>query len=152
MFIRWGEKRMAKVYPALLMAPESGNAFALMTAAALSMDRSGQRTGVTMAALGRQLGLAPSQLSRAVSTLVELEVFVAPEVAGKSRTYELDARLVTRMDEPGRKAAAARQELLRRAARVKAEGEAEAGKRVASVRVVSGEDGPIADDRQPALV
>lgn len=144
MFLRWGERRLQNLHTALLVAPESGNLFAVMTACALSLRKDSQRISVPMSEIGRRLNLKPAQLSRAVTALQGFDVLQFPEAAGRSRTFELDARLVTRMDEPGRKAAAASQDARRRAA---------AGAGVVKLRVVGGDDaGPIEDDRQPALV
>lgn len=144
MFLRWGERRLMRLHTALLVAPESGNLFAVMTACALSLKKESQRMSVSMAEIGRRLNLKPAQLSRAVAALQSFEVLQFPEAAGRSRTFELDARLVTRMREDGRKAAAASQEARRRVA---------AGAGVVPLRVVRSEDaGPIEDERQPALV
>lgn len=144
MFLRWGERRLMRLHTSLLVAPESGNLFAVMTACALSLRKDSQRMSVSAAEIGRRLNLKSSQLSRAVAALRSFDVLMFPEAAGKSQTFEMDARLVTRMDEIGRKAVAASQEARRRVA---------AGAGVVPLRVVAGEDaGPIDDERQPALV
>lgn len=143
MFLRWGERRLGQLHRVLLASPESGNLFAVMTACALALSKDGQRMTQPMAEVGRRLNLRSSQLSRAVNALVALDVLVLPEPAGRSQTFELDARLVTRMDEPGRKAAAAAQEARRRVA-------ARGG--VVPLRVVATDGGAIEDERQPELI
>lgn len=143
MFLRWGERRLGELHRVLLAAPESGNLFAVMTACALSLSKNGQRITLPMSDIGRRLNLRSSQLSRAVAALCELDILQFPEPSGRSQTFEMDARLVTRMDETGRKAAAASQAARRRAA---------AAGRV-PLRVVGADDsGAIDDERQPALV
>lgn len=115
MFLRWGTRRMAQLYPALLVEPESGNVLALMSACALTLDKYDQRMRKPMVEVGRMLNLDPAQLSRATRILIAHGVLLFPERAGQSRTFELDASLVTMLPEPARKAAAAAQKIRRTA-------------------------------------
>lgn len=153
MFLRWGEVRLSVVYPVLLAGPESGNAFALMHACALALTKEGQRVPVSMSEFGRRLGFSRPALSRAVTSLIALEVLQFPVRVGRSQTFEMDARLVTHMEEADRKAAAAsqaaRRELAKRAELV---AEKATKRKRAELRVVTPDEGFTEDDRQPELL
>lgn len=145
MFLRWGIRRMQALYPELLVEPESGNVLGLMTACALTLTKHDQRMRKTMSEVARSLNLSGAAQSRATRVLQAHGVLILPERAGFSRTFELDANLVTMLKEPDRKAAAASQ-----AARLRVQAAQAAGRPRDALGVIDG--GRVDDPRQPSLV
>lgn len=84
-------------------------AISVMLSACARLPLDGQRMTCTQAELAADERWQPSEVSRAFKMLAALEAIMLPKRDGKSLTWEIDARLATRMDDAGREAAIRRQ-------------------------------------------
>jgi hypothetical protein len=121
-------------------------AISVMLSAIMKLPLDSQRMSCTQADLAELEGWQPSDVSRAFKLLAQLGAILLPKREGKSQTWEIDARLASRMNDEKREAA------IRRQRAELSQWHAVQARKAAQKRTQHEDHGAIQDKRQPPLV